>query len=176
MQYTPVLNTGLNWQLYSGPGFIGPVDIPRETWFHLRLEVTGAQARLFVEDMEKPALVMPDLKSGVRKGQVALADLIGATCFANVEIRPTADAPWKRHPPPMPPGTLTRWSLSPAYDALERDLERPLSAAETRAIAVAGRGGGVARCGDDLSLPRGAAPAGHRSRVTSASAWSRSPG
>ena len=27
----------------------------------------------------------------------------------------------------MPPGTLTHWSLSPAYDALARDLERPLS-------------------------------------------------
>ena len=58
MQYTPVLNTGLNWQLYNGPGFTGAVDIPKDVWFHLRLEVAGAQARLFVKDMEKPALVM----------------------------------------------------------------------------------------------------------------------
>ena len=29
MQYTPVLNTGLNWQLYSGPGFTGAAEIPR---------------------------------------------------------------------------------------------------------------------------------------------------
>ena len=28
MQYTPVLNTGLNWQIYSGPGFIAAIDIP----------------------------------------------------------------------------------------------------------------------------------------------------
>ena len=52
MQYTPVLNTGLNWQLYSGPGFTGAVDIPKDAWFHLRLEVTGAQAKLYVKDME----------------------------------------------------------------------------------------------------------------------------
>ena len=134
MQYTPVLNTGLNWQLYSGPGFTGAVDIPKETWFHLRLEVAGAQGKLYVTDMEKPALVMPDLKSGIRKGQVALADLIGATCFSNVEIRAAADAPWERRPPPMPPGTLVKWSLSPAYDALERDLERPLSRSESAAM------------------------------------------
>src|SRR5499427_1200575 len=57
IQYTPVLNTGLNWQLYSGPGFTGAVDIPRDAWFHLRLEVSGAQGRLYVKDMEKPALV-----------------------------------------------------------------------------------------------------------------------
>jgi hypothetical protein len=134
MQYTPVLNTGLNWQLYSGPGFTGAVDIPRDTWFHLRLVIAGASARLYVRDTTRAALEMPDLKSGLQRGQVALASLIGATCFSNVEIRPTPDAPWQRHLPPMPPGSLVRWSLSPVYDALERDPERPLSAAERRAI------------------------------------------
>jgi hypothetical protein len=29
MQYTPVLNTGRNWQIYNGPGFTGAVDIPK---------------------------------------------------------------------------------------------------------------------------------------------------
>jgi len=46
----------------------------------------------------------------------------------------TPDAPWQRHPPAMPEGTLTRWSLSPAYDALARNLERPLTRAELGAI------------------------------------------
>ena len=50
MQYTPVLNTGRNWQIYNGPGFTGAVDIPKDVWFHLRLEVTGAQAKLYVKD------------------------------------------------------------------------------------------------------------------------------
>jgi hypothetical protein len=135
MQYTPVLNTGLNWQLYSGPGFIGAVPIPKATWFHLRLEVAGAQAKLFVADMEKPALVIEDLKSGVQKGQVSLAVLTGETCFAGFEVRATPDVPWERRLPPLPAGTLTRWSLSPSYDALARDLERPLSPSERDAIA-----------------------------------------
>ena len=134
MQYTPVLNTGLNWQLYSGPGFTGAVDIPRETWFHLRLAIAGAQARLYVQDTSKPALDLPDLKSGRERGQVALADLIGATCFANVEVHPTPDAPWQRQLPEMPRGTLVRWSLSPVYDALARDPERPLSSADQKAM------------------------------------------
>jgi hypothetical protein len=135
MQYTPVLNTGLNWQLYSGPGFTAAVDIPRDTWFHLRLAVAGAQARLYVQDTTRPALDIADLKSGVERGEVALADLIGATCFSNVQVRVTPDAPWQRRPPATPPGTLVHWSLSPAYDALQRDLERPLSPAERAAIA-----------------------------------------
>ena len=134
MQYTPVLNTGLNWQIYNGPGFTGAVEIPKDVWFHLRLEVTGAQARLFVKDMDKPALVMNDLKSGIQKGQVALAALTGATYFSNFEIRTTPDAPWERHLPPTPPGALMKWSLSPVYDALARNLETALTPAESNSI------------------------------------------
>ncbi|MFL6333277.1 MAG: hypothetical protein ACJ754_08055 [Pyrinomonadaceae bacterium] len=133
MQYTPVLNTGLNWQVYNGPGFTGALDIPKEVWFHLRLEVSGAQAKLYVKEMDRPALLMNDLKSGVRRGQVALAVLTGATYFSNFELRPTPDAPWERHLPPTPQGTLSRWSLSPSYDALARNLERPLSPSEEAA-------------------------------------------
>jgi hypothetical protein len=134
LQYTPVLGTGLNWQIYNGPGFTGAVDIPKDVWFHLRLEVSGAQAKLYVKDLDRPALVMNDLKSGVQKGQAALAVLTGATYFSNFEIRTTPDAAWERRLPPMPPGTLTKWSLSPAYGALERNLERPPMASESRAI------------------------------------------
>jgi hypothetical protein len=134
MQYTPVLSTGRNWQIYNGPGFTGAVDIPKDAWFHLRLVVTGAQAKLYVTDMETPALEMADLKSGVQKGQVALYDITGATYFSNFEIRATPDTPWERHLPPMPRDTLTQWSLSPAYEALERNLERPLPASEAEAM------------------------------------------
>src|SRR5262245_20046884 len=39
MQYTPVLHTGLNWQIYNGPGFTGAVEIPRNVWFQDRKSV-----------------------------------------------------------------------------------------------------------------------------------------
>jgi hypothetical protein len=131
MQYTPVFNTGANWQIYNGPGFTGAVDIPKNAWFHLRLVVAGAQAKLYVGDMDHPALDMTDLKSGIQKGQVALHVLTGATYFSNFTLRATPDAAWARHLPAMPSGTLTRWSLSPSYDALARSLVRPLTPAES---------------------------------------------
>jgi hypothetical protein len=131
MQYTPVLNTGLNWQIYNGRGFTGAVDIPKGEWFHVRLVVVGAQAKFYVKDMEKPVLVMDDLKSGIQKGHVALAVLTGATYFSNFEIRTTLDSPWERHLPAMPAGTLMEWKLSPSFDALARNLERPLTKAES---------------------------------------------
>src|SRR6185369_6371190 len=75
------------------------------------------------------------LKTGLQKGQLALAVLTGETYFSNFEVRVTPDAAWQRQPPPMPPGTLTKWSLSPSYDALARDLERPLSRSEADTMA-----------------------------------------
>ena len=134
MQYTPVLNTGRNWQIYSGPGFTAAVDIPKDTWFHMRLVVAGAQAKLYVKDMDQPALVMDDLKTGIERGQVALFVLMGATYFSNFEVRSTPDAPFKRNLPPMPPHTLVKWSLSPSFDVQKRNLERPLSASEISQI------------------------------------------
>ena len=160
MQYTPVLNTGLNWQIYNGPGFTGAVDIPKDVWFHLRLEVAGAQAKLYVKDMDKPALVMDDLKSGVQKGQVALAVLTGATYFSNFEIRTTPDAPWERHLPPMPPGTLTKWSLSPVVRRARAQSGASALALRERRHPLAGRGGGAARLRGPLSLSRGPASEG----------------
>jgi hypothetical protein len=134
MQYTPILNGGAAWQLFNGPGFTGRVEIPKDVWFHLRLEVVGAQASLYVGDLEKPALVVTDLKSGLQKGAVALAVLTGETYFSNFEVRTTPDATWERHPPPTPSGTLMKWKLSPSYDALERDLERVPKAAEIESM------------------------------------------
>ncbi|HEV8394866.1 MAG TPA: hypothetical protein VGQ37_11365 [Vicinamibacterales bacterium] len=89
LQYTPVLGTGLNWQIYNGAGFTGPMEIPRSRWFHLRLELTGAQARLYADDMNTPVLVMPDLKSGIPTGQIALAVLQGETLL---ELQRARDA------------------------------------------------------------------------------------
>ena len=134
IQYTPVLGTGRNWQLFNGPGFTDSVDIPKDAWFHLRLIVTGAQAKLYVKDMDEAALVMDDLKSGVQEGNLALFDLTGATCFSNFQVRKTPAVPWVRHPPPMQPGVLTHWQLSPSFDALQRNPESPVSNSENSAI------------------------------------------
>jgi hypothetical protein len=123
MQYTPVFHTGANWQLYNGKGFTGNVEIPRDEWFHLRLEVTGAQAKLYVSDMTKPALVIDDLKTDVKEGQLALHDLTGATYFANVTVTKTPDAPWQRHMPPMAANVLTKWQISTVFDALSRNVD-----------------------------------------------------
>ena len=130
LQYTPVFNTGSNWQIYSNEGFTAPAVIPRDRWFPIRLEVRGAAARLFIEDMRTPALVMSDLKTGLERGAIGLEVGNGSMYFSNFRVRATPDAPFERRLPPMPPGTITRWRISPAFDALARNLEQPPTPAE----------------------------------------------
>ncbi len=126
-QYTPIVNQAAPWQIYNGRGFTRAVDIPKDAWLHVRLAVTGAQAKLYVGNMSEPSLVVTDLKSGNRKGRLSLS---GPGCFANVQILQTAPVPWQRQEPAMPATAITRWSLSPSLDVGQRDLERPLLKAE----------------------------------------------
>jgi hypothetical protein len=64
------------------------VDITPATWIHLKIEIDGDKARLFIDDREQPTLIINDLKSGTTgQGAVALW-FEGSTIahFANLKI------------------------------------------------------------------------------------------
>jgi hypothetical protein len=48
------------------------VDLVSGAWTHIRIEVSGTTARLFVHDASEPALIVNDLKLGAAGGSVAL--------------------------------------------------------------------------------------------------------
>jgi hypothetical protein len=81
--------------------------------------------------MAMPSLLIHDLKTGLRTGGVGFYGVH----VSNVEIRRTTPANWDRHEPAMPPTTIIKWRLSPSMDALERDLERPLSKSEADSMS-----------------------------------------
>jgi len=61
MQLHAGFHTGLNWPIYNGPDSTAAGRISRKMpGFHLRMEVVGSQQKLYVKDMDKPALVMTD--------------------------------------------------------------------------------------------------------------------
>src|SRR6266700_772280 len=81
--------------------------------------------------MAVPSLVMNDLKSGMRKGGIGFAGVH----VSNVEIRRMPPAVWERNEPEMPAATITKWNLSRSMDALEHDLESPLSKSESDSMS-----------------------------------------
>ena len=65
------------------------VDLDASAWTHLRVQVDGDKASLYVNRAEQPALIVNDLKHTVRGGAIAL--WIGAGTdgyFANLSVSP----------------------------------------------------------------------------------------
>jgi hypothetical protein len=48
------------------------VDLETGAWTHVRIEVTGVRARLYVNGAAQPALVVNDLKRGATAGAIGL--------------------------------------------------------------------------------------------------------
>jgi hypothetical protein len=69
-------------------------DIAPETWIHMRIEVAGRAARIFLNGSSKPSLVVDGLKGSNLHGKVALWGYAGEeSYFANVRVIPSPAQP-----------------------------------------------------------------------------------
>jgi len=92
IQYDPVMNGSNTWQLHHGPSNQAVADVPSETWFHVKIVVSGLEARVFLNHAEKPALVVPDLQHGYSKGHVGFWSYYPGN-MANLAIKPLPPSP-----------------------------------------------------------------------------------
>src|SRR6476659_6095211 len=87
VQYGPAFNSlGVAWQVYHGDGANAVAEIPRNRWVHVRVELDGPVARLFVDTATTtPTLVVPRV---VTSGGAGLGVWTGAfgrgAYFSNV--------------------------------------------------------------------------------------------
>lgn len=130
LQYTPVFNGISAWQLYYGDGYTAVWNLPVNEWIHLKLEIAGKQARVYIGDAKMPALVIDDLKLEQAKGGLGLkvTGPIGLAYFSDFKFRP--DDSLKFDPPlkiDTPFGMITKWELSQSfpYNLLERKTYPP---------------------------------------------------
>jgi sugar lactone lactonase YvrE len=126
LQYTPGFNGIDGWQLYNGNGCTAGAEMLTDRWVHLKMEVFGTQAKVFLGDAEQPALIITDLKHGVTRGTIGLMGPKDKTAyFSNFKYR--IDNTLRFDPPPeieTPLGMFTEWELSQAFDMTQIDLER----------------------------------------------------
>ncbi|UCH84083.1 MAG: SMP-30/gluconolactonase/LRE family protein [Candidatus Latescibacterota bacterium] len=117
VQYTPVINGIAGWQLYNGDGCTAAAEVPEGEWLHIRIEVMGTQARVFLGDAAKPVLEITDLKHGLGKGSVGVfGPPDGTAYFSNFSYQAVGDLAFV--PPPMtmtPAGMITDWELSQSF-------------------------------------------------------------
>ncbi|MCM2255278.1 MAG: hypothetical protein NDJ94_06360 [Vicinamibacteria bacterium] len=133
LQYNPAFQGRGQWQLYHGPGATAALDLPLDTWVHVRWVMSGRRGALFVGDDPKPALVVPRLAREPRAGGFALRTFtpgdetlpagVLPAAFANVVVRPGEIAPEAAavlaaavEPAPVA-GVQREWCAAPAFAA-----------------------------------------------------------
>ena len=118
MQYAPALNSvGGAWKIYHGDGANAVATLPFGAWVHVKIDVTGSVANLYLNGAAKPTLTVPAL-AGVDGAQVGVwTGAFGRGAYFS-NVRYTARAPAAPAPPPaLPPGTLADWQITDALDA-----------------------------------------------------------
>ncbi len=130
-QYVPVINGIVSWQLYYGSGYGEPTEYTYNQWTHIKIIVSGKDGEVYIEDMEKPALVIKELKRDIEAGKVGFNVLdLGPGHFANFSYQNISNPPLKgikESPEPTPEGTITSWQVSNSF-AVE-DLENKFTLA-----------------------------------------------
>ena len=112
LQYDPVFHGSNTWQLYYGSEAQKNVDVPVQTWHHLRIEFQGQKARMQVEEQEP--LIVSHLAHPHQSGFVGLWTYLPAY-FSNLRIgddcmaiHSNADQALKEE---LPSGMVTGWFL-----------------------------------------------------------------
>jgi len=118
-QYTPAYNGIFAWQMYFGEGYSATTEYSFKEWTAVKVVVSGNNAEIYVNNMEKPALFV-NLNREQQAGGLALWSF-GTQYFADFHVTPMATPPLLKgkptKPADMPAGTIPSWSVSNAFDS-----------------------------------------------------------
>jgi hypothetical protein len=129
-QYTPVYNGLSGWQIYTGAGFTGAIDLTHERWMHVRVDINGDRAAVYL-DSNEPSLIIDDLQRDAVTGRVGVN--AGNAYFANIAITPGTPAipalPEPDEAPATAPVTVDTWRVSNAFDEASIENATEITAA-----------------------------------------------
>jgi hypothetical protein len=137
-QYTPVFHGLAGWQLYHGEGYTTAASFDFDEWMHVKLVVAGGQAEVYLKDMSKPLLVMPELKQKIRSGGLGLSAALAPARFADFSYR--ADDRMKlqgeiKTSPVAPAGTIMAWQVSDVFEGQKLQDKVALEQADLEGLA-----------------------------------------
>jgi hypothetical protein len=119
VQYGPAFNSlGVAWQVYHGDGANAVAEVPRNRWIHVRIELDGPVARLYVDTATSPTLVVPRVVASGGAGLGIWAGAFGrGAYFSNIRYA-AAPGSSAESPTPAPArGTMLGWEISSAIEA-----------------------------------------------------------
>jgi len=123
LQYSPVTNGITEWQMWNGAGYTTGAAIPENEWIHLKIEVNGTRAKIYLNNDEQPALDIYDLKHGLSSGTIGLNG--PSAFFSNFSYRETENldfgAPQTIH---YPTGMVMDWEITQPFKITQADFEK----------------------------------------------------
>jgi hypothetical protein len=84
-QYTPIFNGHAGWQLYHGEGYSKAFPYKFNQWHHIKIDVHGITAEIYIDDMQTPFIKVTELKRGWTSGSIALRAGNFPVRFANLQ-------------------------------------------------------------------------------------------
>lgn len=70
IQYDPVMNGSMTWQIYNGPKYQKPLPNTTGKWVNFAVEVQPEGVKVYMGDESAPQLVIPNLKHGIPAGKI----------------------------------------------------------------------------------------------------------
>lgn len=115
-QYIPIFNGMDAWQLYYGDGYSGKFNYKFDEWQHIKINVDGLKAELYIDDT--PVIKVKELLRPWQVGKIAVISGGAPLRIANVQYTIQEVTPPTRTPIPAngTGGSVTRWQVSNAVN------------------------------------------------------------
>ena len=119
VQYGPAFNSlGVAWQVYHGEGANAVADVPRNRWVHVRVELAGPVARLYLDTATAPTLVVPRVVASGGTGLGIWAGAFGrGAYFSNVRYAGAHGSSQATAPADVATGMILDWEISNSVEA-----------------------------------------------------------
>ena len=121
VQYGPAFNSlGVAWQVYHGDGANAVAMVPRNRWIHVRIELDGPVARVYVDTATAPTLIVPRVVASDGAGLGVWAGAFGrGAYFSNIRYAAAPGSAGETPSPAPPPGTMPAWEISGTIEAAD---------------------------------------------------------
>jgi len=117
-QYTPVFNDYAGWQLYHGEGYSKAFNFKFDQWHHVKIDIHGLQAEIYIDDMQTPLIKVSQLLNGWKSGRFGFVS--GGIPFrvANVQYSVKEGSAPAAIPVPAngSGGLVTQWQIANPID------------------------------------------------------------
>lgn len=117
-QYTPVFNGNAGWQLYYGEGYSKAITFKFDQWHHVKIDIHGLQAEIYMDDMQTPLIRVGELLTGWKNGKFGFTSEGPPFRVANVqyEIKQGAAPAAIQVPANGTGGLITQWQIANPID------------------------------------------------------------